>query len=177
MLGACAAVAAACGDAAPDRDDSAVRIAGADSIAGAATYPAGALRIRNVVAPRPAVVPGGAPPVAVYFSIENTGTQVDTLIAVEITAGTATLHQQTSGGGMETMVPLAFAVVPPRETVRFFPGGRHVMIEGLTRPLEVGEVLPMTMVFRHAGRAPVSARVITYASLDDVLSPDEHAAH
>lgn len=175
---ALATAASGCTGGSSGDADSAVSIAQADSIADVTTYVAGDLRIRNVVAPKPANVPGGAPPVAVYFTVQNVGAQADTLAAVEITAGSATLHQQTgSGGGMETMVPLAFAVVPPGETVRFLPGGRHVMIEGLVRPLEVGEVLPMTMVFRRAGRAAVGARVITYGDLDAVLAPDEHTGH
>lgn len=167
-----------CGGTEANRADTAASPVKADSIADATTYAAGDLRIENVVAPKPAPVPDGAPPIAVYFTVRNVGPQADTLLGVEITGGTATLHQQTgTGDGIQTMVPLAFAVVPAGETIRFFPGGRHVMIEGLTRPLEVGEVLPMTMVFRRAGRAAVGARVITYGDLDDVLVPDEHTGH
>ena len=169
----------ACGDERTEsRDTAAVSIKSADSIAAVTPFYSGHLVIENVVAPQPVPAGNGAPPVAVYFTVRNTGTRADTLVAIEVTAATATLHQQTgTGGGMETMVPLTFAVIPPGESIRFAPGGRHVMIEELTRPLAVGEVIPMTMIFARAGRAAVGARVITYGDLEHVLSGDEHAGH
>lgn len=161
-------------------EEAAATLSGADSIAAVKSYRTGDIVVENVVAPAPVPTSDGTAPVAVYFHIRNEGATADTLDAIEITAGTASLHQQTgAGGAMETMVPLAFAAIPAGETMRFAPGGRHVMIEGLARPVTVGDVLPMTMVFRRAGRAPVAARVVTYGQLEGVLSGGaaEHAGH
>lgn len=144
------------------------------------TFRTGGLVVENVVAPAP--IPAGerGAPVAVYFFIRNEGPIADTLDAIEIAGGTASLHQQAgTGTGMETMVPLAFAVLPAGETVRFVPGGRHVMIQGVAAPVTLGDMLPMTMVFRGAGRAPVSARVVSYGDLEAILSTGAaaHVAH
>lgn len=179
-LGAAAIGAACSGGGAGDAADSAANLSGADSIAAVKTYRAGDLVIENVVAPAPVPASGGPAPIAVYFVVRNEGATADTLDGIEITAATASLHQQTgAGGAMETMVPLAFAAIPAGESLQFAPGGRHVMIEGLARPIGAGDVLPMTMVFRRAGRAPVAARVVSYGDLEGVLSSGagEHAGH
>lgn len=167
----------ACNDGGEARDTSAAR-AGTGAVVNA--FRAGALVVENVVAPAPIPAGDSAPPIAVYFFIRNDGPVADTLDAIEITGATASLHQQAgTGTGMETMVPLAYAVLPPGETLRFAPGGRHVMVQGIAAPVAVGDVLPMTMVFRGAGRAPVSARVVSYGDLEAILSTGAaaHVAH
>lgn len=170
VLALAAMTAGACGDRSGDTADTNAGRA-VDSIAAVNTFRAARLVIEDVVAPAPIPAGQGAPPIAVYFRIRNEGAAADTLDRIEITGGTATLHQQAgSGGGMGTMVPLTFAVLPAGETIRFAPGGRHVMIGGLARPVTIGDVLPMTMVFRHAGPAPVAARVVSYGDLESVLS-------
>ena len=169
----------ACNDGGKARDTGDARAA----VSGGAVvnaYRAGALVVENVVAPSPIPAGESAPPIAVYFFIRNEGTVADTLEAIEVPGAAASLHQQAgTGTGMETMVPLAFAVLPPGETLRFVPGGRHVMIQGLAAPVTLGDVLPMTMVFRGAGRAPVSARVVSYGDLESILSTGAaaHVAH
>lgn len=178
-LGAVAGTACT-GDGGGEAGDTPANLSGADSIAAVKTYRTGDLVIENVVAPAPVPTSGGPSPIAVYFVVRNEGATADTLDGIEITAGTASLHQQTgAGGAMETMVPLAFAAIPAGESLRFAPGGRHVMIEGLARPIVAGDVLPMTMVFRRSGRAPVAARVVSYGDLEGVLSsgPGEHTGH
>lgn len=160
-----------------DGDDSRAR-AGRRTVVN--TVRVGDLVVENVVAPAPIPAGEGGAPIAVYFLIRNEGPVADTLDTMEITGGAASLHQQAgTGTGMETMVPLAFAVLPPGETLRFVPGGRHAMIQGVTAPVTLGDTLPLTMVFRGAGRAPVSARVVSYGDLESILSTGAaaHVAH
>lgn len=151
-----------------------------DAAAAAATYRGGAIGIHNVVAPAPVPAGDSAPPVAVYFQVMNTGARADTLDAVEVADAHATLHDRiTRGPGREVMVPVSAAPVPAGSMLRLFPGGRHVMIEGLARPVVAGGAVPMTLVFRHAGRIAVSARVVPYADVGRALAggADEHAGH
>jgi periplasmic copper chaperone A len=35
----------------------------------------------------------------------------------------------------------------PGEAVAFSPGGRHIMLQGLTHPLQIGERVPLTLLF------------------------------
>ena len=62
-------------------------------------------------------------------------------------------------GGMMTMQPLGSLPVPPRGVVEFKPGGMHVMLERLNRPLKPGDRLPLTLVFKRAGAVVVMAEV------------------
>jgi copper(I)-binding protein len=41
------------------------------------------------------------------------------------------------------------------------PGGDHIMLAGLTRPLTAGQKIPATLVFRRAGRVKIEISVET----------------
>ena len=143
-------------------------------------YRIGALEIDNVVAAAPVPAGGGAAPVAVYFLVMNTGARSDTLDAVEIAGASATVHDPVrAANGRTSMVQVEAAAIPAGEMVRFIPGGRHVMVEGLARRVAPGDSLPLTLVFRHAGRAAVSARTVAYRDLDAAIASgaDAHAGH
>ena len=105
-LGAVAGTACT-GDGGVAAGDTAANLSGADSIAAVKTYRTGDLVIENVVAPAPVPTSGGPSPIAVYFVVRNEGATADTLDGIEITAGTASLHQQTgAGGAMEVKLEL-----------------------------------------------------------------------
>jgi copper(I)-binding protein len=50
--------------------------------------------------------------------------------------------------------------IPPGRTVTFGPGGLHLMMIGLTRPLRQGETVPVTLRFERAGEVPVTLAVL-----------------
>ena len=92
---------------------------------------------------------------AVFMSIHNTGTTDDQLIGAQSdVAQRVELHSHSSG---------ADGVVRMRHVEEGFPiaaggyhlltrGKDHVMLMGLTHPLEEGDMLPLTLTFRQAGR-------------------------
>ena len=177
---------AACGDGegAPRGDAGTVSATSHAAAAPVGTAPAalriGALEIGNVVAPAPVAGGDSAPPIAVYFLVMNTGARSDTLDAIEVAGARATMHDQVrAADGRTSMVPVEAASIPAGEMLRFIPGGRHVMVEGLTRRITSGDTLPLTLVFRHSGRAGVSARVVAYRDLDSAVAAggDAHAGH
>jgi copper(I)-binding protein len=47
--------------------------------------------------------------------------------------------------------------IPPGQTVTFTPGGTHIMLMGLKKPLAAGQSFPLTLTFTHA--APVTVEV------------------
>ena len=53
----------------------------------------------------------------------------------------------------------AIAVTPGATATVLAPGGAHVMLEGLTRPLRAGETFPLTLTFKNAGALQVDVRV------------------
>ncbi len=47
----------------------------------------------------------------------------------------------------------------PGETVRFEPGGYHLMLEDLKREQKLGTAMPVTLTFAHAGKVKVAFAV------------------
>ena len=127
--------------------------------------------VSNVVAPEP--VRTGAPADAtmgVYLAISNGGDVDDTLAGVESPlAAKAQLHAAMGEGEMTMMMPLAALAVPRHSGVRLKPGGMHVMLEGLRRTVRAGDTVPLDLIFRHAGRMPVRARVVRHDRLEQEL--------
>src|SRR5262249_27128385 len=96
---------------------------------------------------------------AAYLSIANDGRQDDRLLKVATPLATAELHSMTNVNGMMQMREMDALDVPAGKTVKFAPGGNHVMIMGLKSPLKDGDTLPLTLTFEHAGDVAVEARV------------------
>lgn len=57
------------------------------------------------------------------------------------------------------MRPVDKVDVPARGRVAFEPGGLHLMLVDLQRPLRAGEQLALTFVFEGAGRVSVRAPI------------------
>lgn len=56
-------------------------------------------------------------------------------------------------------VPVSDVEIPAGRSVIFEPGGLHVMLIGLVRPLAVGDGLSITLRFEQAGEILVEAEV------------------
>ena len=71
---------------------------------------------------------------------------------------------------MAHMMPVPEVVVKAGETVRFAPGGRHVMLLQLTKRPEVGETIPVRLRFKRAGDISLAAEVVSYADVEQRLA-------
>lgn len=96
-----------------------------------------------------------------YMGISNDGASADRLIGVEVGfAAKAMLHTTTfSAAGVATMSHVEGLEIPAQDTVVLEPGGYHIMLMGLSQPLEVGDMLPATLIFEHAGRVEIEFMV------------------
>jgi periplasmic copper chaperone A len=104
------------------------------------------------------------PPVAasgvVYLSIANHGTKADHLVALATPAArSAQIHESRTVNGMVEMRELAQVDCPPGATVKMEPGGLHIMLVGLTQPLQTGAHFPLALRFEDAGEMTVSVYV------------------
>lgn len=106
--------------------------------------------------------PDGATTGAAYLTIRG-GAAADTLTGVRVAASVARaaeLHESMlDGAGMMDMGAVAAVPVPAGGSVTFKPGGLHVMLVGLARPLRTGQTLRLTLVFARAGKLTVGAAV------------------
>ena len=96
-----------------------------------------------------------------YGKITNTGDDSDTLLSVSTpAAATAELHQSLDKGGVMTMAPVARLDIPRMGAVDLRPGGYHLMIMNVIRPLKRGESVSLVFTFAHAGAVTVAADVL-----------------
>jgi periplasmic copper chaperone A len=104
------------------------------------------------------------PPVAsvgaVYFSITNGGPKADQLLSVDTPiARVVEIHESREVQGSIRMREVPSVECPPGATVKIAPGGLHVMLLGLTRPLTAGMTFPASLHFRDAGVINVQVQV------------------
>lgn len=117
---------------------------------------------------RPAVDQG-----VVYATIRNASAQRAVVVGasspvartVELHESTATMQGGSMNGttmrGMETMSmrPVSKLPIPPHGAVALKPGGYHLMLIGLRRPLAAGQRFPIVVRFADGTRATATVDV------------------
>jgi len=95
-----------------------------------------------------------------YLIIHNDGGEPDWLTGVQVDfSNTATLHQSVMEGDVHHMEPIDRLEIPARSEVTLRPLRYHVMVMGLRRNLEIGEMVTFTLVFQETGELIVEAEV------------------
>ncbi len=126
-----------------------MRRAGLAVLAAAVTLAAGAPAGSLVVSQAwiRALAPGI--PAAGYFTLANQGDRAAKLVgAASPACGSLTLHRTMAmGATMSTMQPVAALTVPPHGSVRFAPGGYHLMCEQAGAAVQPGRSIPVTFRF------------------------------
>lgn len=103
---------------------------------------------------------GETPNSAAYMRLEATGTEPDRLIGGSTPAAAEVeLHTHIMEPGVARMRPVEAIEIAPGESTVLEPGGLHVMLVGLTSPLEEGARLPLTLVFETAGEVTLDLPV------------------
>jgi copper(I)-binding protein len=150
---------------------------GSLSFAHAHSVTVGEMEIVHPAIPAP---PAAARSAAGYLEIVNAGSVGDRLLGVETAiAKQAMLHSTDHGAdGVARMVHLDAIDIPANGTVLLEPGGMHIMLMGLKKPLKVGDTFPMQLRFRKAGKVQITVRVveISAASKSD-RGDDMHKHH
>lgn len=81
-----------------------------------------------------------------YFTVKNGGDSAVTLKAVDTPAfGMAMMHQTQNNGSTSKMVQVESVQVPPHGTLKFAPGGYHIMLEQPKGTLKIGTTMPLTL--------------------------------
>ncbi|MEX0752244.1 MAG: copper chaperone PCu(A)C [Xanthobacteraceae bacterium] len=121
-------------------------------------YRAGSLLIGH---PWARATPKGAQVAAGYMKIVNQGTAPDRLIGASLaTADRVVVHEMKMDGGVMQMRALEHGLeIKPGVTVELTPGSRHMMFEGLRKPLVEGARVKGTLVFEKAGTVAVEYAV------------------
>ena len=103
---------------------------------------------------------GGSKVSAVYLAITNRGGSPDRLVgAAAERADHTMIHRSVVEDGVMKMRHVGAIGIPPGESVRLEPGGLHMMLMGVSPPLEAGERISVTLVFERAGEVVLSVPV------------------
>ena len=100
----------------------------------------------------------GSDVAAVYLTLRNPTAKPVTVVGIESSvAEHAMIHETKTEGGQSRMRPHEQLVVAPGETVKFEPGGLHVMLHGMKQPVAVGQSLQLVLLLADGSKIPVSA--------------------
>ncbi len=125
--------------------------------AAAEDYKVKMLRVSN---PFTRATPPGAKVAGAFMSIENQGKEADRLVSASSpVAAVVAIHEMTMDGGLMKMRAVKGIDLKPGATVELRPGGYHVMLEDLKRPLKDGEQIPLVLTFEKAGALEVKVNV------------------
>ncbi len=92
-----------------------------------------------------------------FMRIQNSGA-ADKIISASCDAAKATeLHATQMSDGVMKMRPVSAMEIPAMGELSLKPGGYHIMLIGLNRPLVAGETLPIKVIFEKAGAVTLNA--------------------
>ena len=102
----------------------------------------------------------GAQVGAAYLEISNSGKAADRVVGVSTPAAERVeLHVQMREGDILKMREVQGFEVPARQRLTLRPGGSHLMLVGLRKPLVAGERIPLTLRFERAGELKIEVEV------------------
>ena len=87
----------------------------------------------------------------VYLDIRSDQAAVLTAVRSPL-AGSAEIHSMSNDNGVMRMRRLLRLDLPAGETVRLAPGGDHIMLLDIKRPLQAGERVPLTLTVERSGK-------------------------
>ncbi|HVH81312.1 MAG TPA: copper chaperone PCu(A)C [Stellaceae bacterium] len=108
--------------------------------------------------------PGSAQTAAAYATIESPSGDRLTGASTPV-AQKAEIHSMTMDNGVMKMRPVEGVELPPGQQVTLKPGGYHIMLTGLIKPLEVGQSFALTLDFAKAGAKEVTVMVEKVGSM------------
>jgi copper(I)-binding protein len=95
----------------------------------------------------------------VYLTVIDTGA-ADTLTSASTpVAANAKLHESKKVDGVMQMHPVDTLPISQDNPIKLSPGGYHLMLTGLTKPLAVGDTFPLTLNFAQAGAVTTTVKV------------------
>ncbi|MBK7542353.1 MAG: copper chaperone PCu(A)C [Candidatus Competibacteraceae bacterium] len=134
----------------------------------------------QIVKPQAAETPPGAKTGAVYFDVVNSG-GADRLLSAEAKemAGTLELHTTQMEGTMMKMRQVDAVDLAAGETTSLKPGGLHVMLIDLKKPLQAGQSFPLTLHLEKAGTLQVTVPVVKREAMMDAMPQHDqgHSGH
>ncbi|MCX7627974.1 MAG: copper chaperone PCu(A)C [Methylophilaceae bacterium] len=95
---------------------------------------------------------------AVYMTLKSS---VDATLMAASTpvAGSVEIHRMWMDRGVMKMRMVRTLTLPANKSVKLEPGGYHLMLFDLTKPLKAGETLELTLTVKDKGRKPYTQKI------------------
>lgn len=104
--------------------------------------------------------PAGRTVTAVFLILQNAGSAERSVVSGKAeVADTLELHEMKRDGGMMRMSPVKAIAVPAGGQVELRPGGLHLMLFGLKKPLLLGDTVRVTLTLDDATQLLLKAPV------------------
>ncbi len=116
---------------------------------------AGGLAVSHAVIP----APPSTSEASAFLVIENRGGAPETFTGALTPAADSVLFHRLVGGLMQPATPLE---IPAHGYLNFVPGSYHLMLEGLRRPLAVGDTVTLSLSFASGVTLGVRVPVLNY---------------
>jgi copper(I)-binding protein len=104
--------------------------------------------------------PPGARTAAAYLTITSVSTADRLIGAATPAAGAVEIHTHVAEGGPQRMVRLDELALPAGKAVRLEPGGLHLMLLELAKPLEAGATVHVSLRFANAEPVELEVPVV-----------------
>lgn len=97
---------------------------------------------------------------AAYMVITNNSPKEAVVVSASSDiAGATEIHQMSDMNGMMNMAMVKVLHVPAQGKVTLQPGGFHIMLINLKKPVQKGDIVPITLHFQDGGSIIVNADV------------------
>jgi periplasmic copper chaperone A len=104
--------------------------------------------------------PAGRPTTAVFLVLTNSGNTARHVVSgATAVADTLELHEMKRDGNMMQMSPVSRITVPAGGDVTLRPGGLHLMLFGLRKPLVAGDTIRVSLTLDDGTKLEVPAEV------------------
>jgi len=95
---------------------------------------------------------------ALYFTIENSGLEADTLYKVDSEISKMVqIHETYKSGDMMGMREVEMIVIEPNSSFELKPGSHHIMVMKLIRDIPIGDKVEFLLHFKQAGEINITA--------------------
>lgn len=114
----------------------------------------------DVIDPYVRAMPPGQKVTGAFMTLQNNSDSDHALVRAESDAAqTVELHEHLHSGGMMQMREVEKIDIAKGASTELKPGGLHVMLIGLTRPLQVDDIVTLKLVFDDGSEQSVEAPV------------------
>lgn len=95
---------------------------------------------------------------ALYFTIENSCEEADTLYKVESdVSNRVEIHETYKSGDMMGMREVEMIVIEPNSSFELKPGSHHIMVMKLLKDIPIGDEVEFLLHFKRAGEINITA--------------------